>query len=301
MKGLKRAILSYPTDLIVAASFPLKHMFESLDSGRKSQRPVALIGAMHPLDLWGFGRPMIIKAIQSSDAYIALSTYERDYLIQKGISREKIAVIGVGIDPDRLSIMDKSQSKASLGLANQKVVGFIGQIAHHKGVGCLVDAMKIVWRFFPDVMLLIAGARRGFANQIEKEINDWPREWQNRVVIKYDFEEKEKPFLFNAVDVFVYPSGFESFGIAYLEAWSARKPVIGTWEGAIPSVVSSGKDGLLVDYLDEDELAEAIMTLLGHPAYAQKLGNSGYQKVLQKYTWPQVTAKYREVFSTLID
>jgi glycosyltransferase involved in cell wall biosynthesis len=301
MKGLKKAILSHPADLIVAASFPLKHMFVSVNAAQKSRRPVALIGAMHPLDLWGYGRSMIIRAVQSSGAYIALSTYEQDYLVEKGVSRKKISVIGVGIDPERISVLDKPQAKAALGLTGQKVVGFIGQIAHHKGVGCLVDAMKAVWRHFPDVTLLIAGARRLFASEIEAEIASWPEEWQNRVLIKYDFDEKEKPFLFNAVDVFVYPSGFESFGIAYLEAWCARNPVIGTWEGAIPSVVDAGKDGLLVNYLHRDELAEAIMTLLSHPAYAQKLGNSGYQKVLQKYTWPQVTAKYREVFSSLID
>jgi glycosyltransferase involved in cell wall biosynthesis len=300
MKGLGQAIADHPADIILASSFPLMHMFVALKAGRKTHRPVLLHGALHPKDIWGFQRPMITKAVRSADHYIANSEYEKRHLVEKGVDVQKITTIGVGVNPGTIYRIDRRQARAALGLGDGPVVGFIGQIAEHKGVGCLLEAMEQVWKVCPETTLLIAGARRHFTNAMEATIAAWPQEWQDRVLVKYNFAEHEKPLLFNAVDIFAYPSGFESFGIAYLEAWSARKPVIGTWEGAIPSVVSAGKDGLLADYLDEDELAEAILILLKSPAFAAKLGWRGHRKVLRHYTWPIVTAKFRQVFSRLL-
>jgi glycosyltransferase involved in cell wall biosynthesis len=98
------------------------------------------------------------------------------------------------------------------------------------------------------------------------------------------------------VDVFAYPSGYESFGIAYLEAWASGKPVIGCRRGAVPSVIEAGRDGLLIDYQDEDMLAEAIIMLLKNPDWACDLGEAGKRKVLMHYTWPKVASRFREVY-----
>ncbi len=300
MKGLKQALLSQPADVFVAGSFPLMHMFVTQKAGKKSGRPVVLIGALHPLDVWGYQRKMIYSTIAAADHYIALSEFEADYLVSRGISADTITTIGVGINPEKFSVLGTQAAKQRLGIGNRPVVGFIGQIAPHKGVGDLVKAMELVWQHQPEAVLLIAGAKRQYAQKVEQIIAGWSKDRQDQVLFKYNFEEDEKPLLFNAVDVFAYPSAFESFGIAYLEAWCARKPVIGTWEGAIPSIVSAGKDGLLVDYNKPKQLAEALITLLNKPDYAHQLGQCGYRKVLQKYTWEIVTARYRQVFKQFV-
>ena len=98
----------------------------------------------------------------------------------------------------------------------------------------------------------------------------------------YNFPEEEKAWLYNACDVFVYPSAWESFGIAYLEAWAAGKPVIGCRRGAIPWVINSGVDGLLVDYGDIDNLAGAILLLVENREWADSLGKAGHIKTIEK-------------------
>jgi glycosyltransferase involved in cell wall biosynthesis len=123
-----------------------------------------------------------------------------------------------------------------------------------------------------------------------------PEAYKKQVKLYYNFSNEEKPLLFAAVDVFAYPSGFESFGIAFLEAWAAGKPVIGCRAGAIPWVIDEGRDGLLVDYKNEEMLAEAIIELLKNSSWAKTLGNAGRQKVLSRYTWSKVAQKFREVY-----
>ena len=50
----------------------------------------------------------------------------------------------------------------------------------------------------------------------------------------------DRPMIYRAIcDVFAYPSRYESFGIAFAEAWAAGKPVVGCKAGAVSSVVNT--------------------------------------------------------------
>ena len=294
--GLKKSIQESPADIIAASSFPLLHMFAAVRSARKTARPCVLHGGIHPQDEWGFQRSMIYRAIGQSTCYISNTEFEADYVITQGVSPERVFTVGVGLDPKPFAGISNSQAKKRFGLEDKPVVGFIGQLGGHKGIDTLLRAMPLVWSIVPDVNLLIAGARTIFAEQLEKHIRQWPISYQNKLKLYYNFSNEEKPWLFAAVDVFTYPSGFESFGIAFLEAWAAGKPVIGCNTGAIPWVVHAGRDGLLVNYQDELRLAEAVITLLKNPQWAKILGHAGHQKVLERYTWPKIARSFREIY-----
>ena len=60
-----------------ATAFPLLHMQFAVGAARARRVPVALIGAIHPDDRWGFDRKTIARAVRMSDAYVAYTTYER--------------------------------------------------------------------------------------------------------------------------------------------------------------------------------------------------------------------------------
>jgi len=299
--GLMKAIQEYPVDIIMASSFPLLHMFSAQQAARISKRPCVFSGGLHPLDTWGFQRPMIYRAIREATHYIAYTEFEAQYVIQRGTPPERVSSIGVGVDVEPFERVKKEDAKSRLGLVGKPVVGFVGQLGAFKGVDTLVKAMPIVWSVYPEVYLLIAGARTLFSDQLEKMVNQLPETDRKKVILRYNFSEEEKPWLFSAVDIFAYPSGYESFGIAFLEAWSCNNPVIGCRRGAIPWVVNAGRDGLLVEFRKEKMLAEAIILLLENPAWAQSLGEAGHQKVLRRYTWPIIARRFRETYELSID
>lgn len=296
--GLMKAIQEFPADVIMASSFPLLHMFTALRATKKSQRPCVFSGGLHPLDTWGFQRPMIYRAIREASHYIAYTEFEARYVIQRGASPERVSSIGVGVDVEPFECVPKGEAKSRLGLEGKRVVGFVGQLGASKGVDTLIKAMPIVWSVFPDVYLLIAGARTLFSDQLEKMLNQLPENDRKKVVTRYNFSEDEKPWLFSAIDIFAYPSGYESFGIAFLEAWACGEPVIGCRRGAIPWVVYGGRDGLLVEFRKEKMLAEAILLLLENPAWAQDLGEAGHQKVHARYNWPFIARRFRETYES---
>jgi glycosyltransferase involved in cell wall biosynthesis len=297
--GLTRTIAREPADVIAASSFPLLHMFAALHGARRSHRPCVLHGGLHPEDEWGFERSMIHRAIHRVH-YIANTQYEADYVIARGARRDRVFVIGVGVDLEHFSGITPEAARAQLGVTDGPVVGFIGQIGGHKGVDTLLQAMPSVWDMHPDAWLLIAGGRTGFYPAVEAAVQGLPPARRARVRLLPDFPRELKGTLFSAVDVFAYPSGYESFGISFLEAWAAGKPVIGCRRGAIPTVIAEGRDGLLITFGDAAMLAGAIRRLLADPAMRRGFGDAGRAKVLERYTWPAVARRFREVYAAAI-
>lgn len=299
--GLASAVRAHPADVVVASSFPLRHMYQALSGARRSGRPCVLVGGMHPEDRWGYDRPMIHRAIRQADLYVAYTGFEAQHVVSHGAQLDRVEVIGLGVDPEPFVAIDGWEAKRALGLGDHPVVGFIGQLGGHKGVDTLLDAMPSIWARRPETRLLIAGARTEFASQIEARVAQYDPEVRRKVLLHYDFDENEKPQLFGAIDAFVYPSGYESFGVVFLEAWSAAKPVIGCASGAVRDVVREGQDGLLVPFRDADALAEAALGLLENPEWARSMGLAGRARVRDRHTWKVVAARFRESYVRTIE
>ena len=108
--------------------------------------------------------------------------------------------------------------------------------------------------------------------------------------------EKEKQEAFEACDLLAVPSRYDSFGIAYLEAWRCGKPVIGARVGAIPEVIEEGRDGLLVEFGNVDHLVSALDLLLNQPDRCVEMGERGRRKVLERFNWHKNTETLERVF-----
>lgn len=297
--GLPSEIARQDVDIVAASSFPLKHMQYAVKARRPSV-PVVLIGGLHPEDAWGFDRRDIYRAIRKADKYIAYTRFEREYVVSRGISPDKIEVIGAGVDLDEYGHDDGRSFRERYGLGENPVIAFVGQQTAHKGIEHLIRAMRIVWRHLPEAHLIVAGAPTNYTQAINAEIQNVPSAHQDQV-LKIDLVGKEEKIsLLHACDVFASPSGAESFGITYLEAWACGKPVIGTRSGAIPTVISEDHDGLLCDYGNIGELASLIVELLQDKAISTRLAKAGLAKVQRDHTWDVVTERLHNVYLSLL-
>lgn len=294
--GLAREVRRFDADLVAATSFPLRHMYQALRGARGGGRPCVLIGGLHPDDRWGYDRPMIHRAIRRADRYVAYTHFEARHVIARGAAADRVDVIGVGVDPDAFAGADPAPLRRELGIGDAPVVGFVGQLGVHKGIEHLIAAMQVVWDRHPDARLLIAGARTVFAEQVEALVGSLPPPLRDKVVVRFDFSEDDKPRVVSLADVIAYPSQYESYGIAFLEAWAAGKPVIGCRCGAVAEVVHDDADGLLVPYADPRALAAAITALLDDPARARALGEAGRRRVQGAHSWRAVAGRFRDAY-----
>ena len=96
----------------------------------------------------------------------------------------------------------------------------------------------------------------------------------------------------------VVPSVYEGFGLPAGEAMACGVPVISTTGGALPEVV--GTAGVLVPPADAAALARAIIELLDHPQRRQDLGQAGYCRVQQYFTWRRAAAKTLTAYTEVL-
>jgi glycosyltransferase involved in cell wall biosynthesis len=284
--GLLRDACVVPADVIGATAFPLAHMHMAVMAGKARKRPVVLIGALHPGDRWGFDRGIIRSTIRRSSAYVAYTGFEAEHVADMGIAPARIHVIPPGVDPGALEGGDGAGMREFLGIpARDPVVGFVGQIGAHKGVDTLVRAMRHVWAAEREAWLVIAGARTTFLVTVEKEIARLNPGRRRRIRFLLDFPPERKRDVLAALDIFASPSGYESFGLTFIEAWSAGLPVVGCDAGAIGSVVTHGETGLLVPYGSHHALGGALIELLRDDAFRAAMSQAGRARVRERYTW----------------
>jgi len=98
--------------------------------------------------------------------------------------------------------------------------------------------------------------------------------------------------------VAVVPSLYEGFGLPAGEAMACGVPVVSTTGGALPEVV--GNAGILVPPGDDQALAAAIRDLLGDRSKANALGQKGYRRIQEHFTWKRAAQKTLDAYQEVI-
>ncbi|MFQ6117417.1 MAG: glycosyltransferase family 4 protein [Candidatus Bipolaricaulia bacterium] len=302
IKGLHRQIMASEADLVTAIPFPFLHIYRASSAARRKGIPLVVIPCSHPLDAFAFENPRHYRLLRQSQAVLANTRYERDYLISMGVPEERIHVVGDGVNPRDFEGVRRGEFRSKHSIPkSEKVILFVGRKAEGKGLRPLLAAMREVWRSNGGVKLVIAGSATEFSRRvIEPEIERLPDPLRRNVININDFEAEEKASIYTDCDIFVLPSKIESFGIVFLEAWICGKPVIGCRTGPVASVISEGRDGLLVPYGDARELSQVILRLLADEDLRRKLGDNGRKKVLKRYTWDQIVSKIESIYQALV-
>ncbi|MYC07453.1 MAG: glycosyltransferase family 1 protein [Chloroflexi bacterium] len=97
-------------------------------------------------------------------------------------------------------------------------------------------------------------------------------------------EQELLPAYYNAADVFVLPSWYESFGLVAVEAMACGTPVVVSRVGGLTTFVEHGKTGYLVPWRCPDAFARSLETLLENPSLRQAMGGSARRKA-NRMSW----------------
>ena len=234
--------------------------------------------------------------LRQSDAVIALTDIEADFLIAQGIDRRRLHVIGGGVDAETLQRGDASRFRERYALAAPFVL-YIGALNYQKGATHLAQAMQQLWQQGNAAELVMIGQPMDHFLRFYEQL---PTLHRARCHLLGAASERDKADALTACELLAMPSRTESFGLVYLEAWACGKPVIGARAGATQAVIQEGVDGLLVRFGDIEGLARAVAALLADPQRARALGRAGQAKTLDRCTWDAVEAQIAEVYQAVL-
>ena len=278
-------------DVVVVANWYHGSLAYQTSLAREMGR-FALVGVplFHTERPWALS-PLFAQMLAKCDAVVAMTEHERRF-IQARSRRPNVHVVGAGVDPESFTGADGSSIRSRYGIGDAPLVGYVGRLSASKGVVTLINAMKLVWRESPHARPPSGWFRssrdRARGRGRPPGICNAVRRRAGRIIGCSSFDEEEKASIFDALDVFAMPSVAESFGIAYLEAWMCRKPVIGSRIASTECVISDGTDGRLVPPNDPQALATVIGELLADRQICDRMGRAGHAKTTRSFTWEKV-------------
>ena len=101
-------------------------------------------------------------------------------------------------------------------------------------------------------------------------------------------------------DALLFPSRFEGFGYAALEAMACGKPVIASKNTALPEVVVDGVTGILCDTDDTEAFAKACRMLAEDPNLCVLMGSAGCQRAIELFSESTAIKLYLGLIDRLV-
>lgn len=280
--------------------------YDLMICGHLSLTPVAAVAkachgkpylvACYGAEAWCPFRLPLKVGVQSADLALPISQFTRDKLHKvNDVPLDKLKLLYVAV-PDEFACLltgVKSTPASSPRLDGERIllsVGNLGKAHRYKGFDTVIQALPGVLEAVPDLLYVIVGEGddRTYLEGLAAKIGV-----ARHVTFAGSLSDTDLAAYYHACDAFVLPSRAlrhighwdgEGFGIVYIEAALAGKPVVGSFGGGAAEAVLHGRTGLLVEPGSVKEVMDAVVTLLTNQDLASRMGCEGRRWASQNFT-----------------
>lgn len=236
---------------------------------------------------------------------IAVSNGVKDTL-QKEINIKKISVIGSGssngIDTKKFNVKkyDLSLLKESLKIKEEDYVfGFVGRLVKDKGINELVEVFDELNNKYKNIKLLLVGP---YEDELDPLRSSTKKEIElNKNILPVGFQGDIKPFL-AIMNLFVFPSYREGFGMVLMEAGAMQLPSISSDIIGCNEVVINGETGILIPPKDKKKLYEKMEYSILNKLEMKKKGMNAEKSIKERFeqidVWNKYIVKYIEIYNS---
>jgi glycosyltransferase involved in cell wall biosynthesis len=274
---------------------------------------VPVVVTVHGLDVTYANRAyqwLIPRCLKRMDKIICVSSYTRHQCIKRGVPAHLCEVVPNGVNLNEFSDehsergMQNLRRLAGHRLRDRKVLLTVGRLIERKGVVYfLTDVMPKLLAVRQDFCYLIVG--EGPQRELlETRITSLHLE--DHVVLLGQVDDETLRASYHLSDLFIMPNipvqnDIEGFGLVAIEAAAAGRYVVATKLDGIPEAIVSGQNGILLDPLDSEAFAQAILELLDDDERREKLGQQAREFVWRRYSWDIIARRYLRVFLEVIN
>jgi glycogen(starch) synthase len=166
--------------------------------------------------------------------------------------------------------------------SRQLHIMFIGRMELRKGVVEIAAAIPIILRKFSTVKFSFIGGDSESpvtGQNMTSYLQSRLKNFKSSVNFKGRLERTEVSLAIKEGDIFIFPSHYESFGLACCEAMAAGKAVIGSLKGGMSEIIEDGKSGLLIEPGSSKLIANSIINLIQNKELRLKLGVGAKKRI----------------------
>lgn len=235
----------------------------------------------------------------SSQRIIAFSPHERDAMVRLyGADARRISLAPCGVDLSLFRPLDQQQVRKRLGLNGEKVFLYVGRLEPLKGMELLLHTAAQMDSCDEMRVLVVGGDANGGQEvdrlkSLAKKLN---------VEDMFDFvgrvDQEDLPLYYNAADVCVVPSYYESFGLAALESMACGTPVVAARVGGLSTIVQHGRTGFLKSWRCPEAFANSLEMIISSDRLKQSMGLAARRRA-EGMGWDQVASDILSLYESL--
>jgi glycosyltransferase involved in cell wall biosynthesis len=238
-----------------------------IDPGPQEDRVVAKLYDEDPLYAGQFTRPpqeywsTWLEECAFADRIVVNSKWSQRALVQEGVAADKVKIVPLAYDSDRDPGARPREYPSVFTSARPLRVLFLGQINLRKGVGPLLNAIRLLQQ---------EPIEFTFVGPIQIPI---PVEFRNNLKVHWvgSVTREDTAKFYQDADLFVFPTVSDGFGLTQLEARAWRLPIIAS--RFCGDVVEDGRNGLVLSDVTPGAIAAAIRRCCAEPELLQSFSS----------------------------
>lgn len=239
------------------------------------------------------------ELMASAQRIIAFSPHERDAMVRLyNADANRIEMAPCGVDLTLFRPLDQQQARERLGLNGERVFLYVGRLEPLKGLDLLLHTAAQLETCEPIRVLVVGGGTNG-----DQEVDELRRLARTlNVEDIFDFvgrvDQEELPLYYNAADVCVVPSYYESFGLAALESMACGTPVVASRVGGLSTIVQHGHTGYLKSWRCPEGFANSLEMIVASSKLRRSMGLAA-RKRAESMGWDQVAGQVSRLYDKL--
>ncbi|MFH1395570.1 MAG: glycosyltransferase family 4 protein [Candidatus Omnitrophota bacterium] len=233
------------------------------------------------------------------DKIIAISASVKEHLSKDFlVSENRIELIRNGIDVSRFEKINSDKKHDFIRTCNWPentlIIGSVGRLSSVKGFNYLIEAFRIANLKDKRLKLLIVGEGRQ-EPVLKEQIKAAGLAGEAVFVSGRDSLD----YYLSVIDIFCLMSISEGLGLSLMEAMAAGKSCIASRVGGLAELIDDGKDGILVESKNAEQLSAAISCLANDNDLRELLSKNARQKAAENFSIEDNVSRTIEVYEKM--
>ncbi|MEZ4773999.1 MAG: N-acetyl-alpha-D-glucosaminyl L-malate synthase BshA [Bacteroidia bacterium] len=260
-------------------------------------RDVPFVTTLHGTDITLVGKnpsyePVVSFSIDQSNGVTAVSEFLKKDTLENFAVKADIRVIHNFVDLNRFRRQNKDHFKKMITSGGEKVIVHTSNFRKVKRIDDVMLTFEKIRQKVPSKLLMVGdGPERIMAEEMCREMGIC-----EDVIFLGSQNAVEEIYAIG--DLFLIPSGNESFGLSALEAMACGVPVISSNAGGLTELVVDGENGYACKIGDVDSMAKAAISLLEDEAKWQVFSQNAFAHA-QTFSIDAIVPKYEAYYEEI--
>jgi glycosyltransferase involved in cell wall biosynthesis len=232
------------------------------------------------------------KLYKRVNRLLAISKVIKNNLIETcPVNPERVSVLPNGVDVTQFdpNIVDREKIRGEFNFKTYEIVlGMLARFTPGKGHEEFLQAAKDLNEDYNNLKYLIVGESSRGEERYTESIKELAEKYNLKNIIFTGFRGDTAKIL-TAMDIFVFPSHSEAFGIALIEAMAMKKPSVCTNSDGVLDIAADNVTSLLFQKRNYIDLKEKLERLINSKELRIKLGENARQRVIDYFNIEKLT------------